>query len=125
MTKNKINRILIVSNGHGEDMIGGRLAKAFQDHQPSAKITVFPLVGDGSHYKNIENIRITNIKKDLPSGGFLRSITAIYQDLGSGLISHINKQVKLIKEERQTHDLVIMGDIFALLQDQENHLKQL
>ena len=42
-------RLLLVSNGHGEDLSGARLALALQ--QAGAEVKAVPLVGDGGAYR--------------------------------------------------------------------------
>ena len=41
-------RLLLVSNGHGEDLSGALLAQALQ--QQGAEVAALPLVGDGTPY---------------------------------------------------------------------------
>ena len=45
-------QLLLLSNGHGEDLSGARLGQALQ--QQGASVQAVPLVGDGAPYKQAQ-----------------------------------------------------------------------
>ena len=60
-----MSRILLLSNGHGEDLSGSLLAKYFV--KKGDLVDALPIVGDGENYKK-ENIRIIGKTKNLELG---------------------------------------------------------
>ena len=57
-----MSRILLLSNGHGEDLSGSLLAKYFV--KKGDLVDALPIVGDGENYKKV-NIRIIGKTKNL------------------------------------------------------------
>ena len=45
-------QLLLLSNGHGEDLSGARLGQALQ--QQGAQVRAVPLVGDGAPYRQAD-----------------------------------------------------------------------
>ena len=108
--------VIIISNGHGEDIIACNIAKALQDRDASVTLSAYPLVGEGHSYTAL-NIPVKTSNTTFPSGGFIRSVKDIYRDLSQGLLAHIKYQRSCIKKAAKTADLVIaIGDIFCLWQ---------
>ena len=109
-----INKIVIISNGHGEDSIAVNLVKAIQKQVPKSNITVIPLVGSGEAYTQVG--LVAAIKNPIfPSAGFIRTVPDALKDINSGLISHTIKQRKLIKKLAKNADICIgVGDVFCL-----------
>ena len=96
-----MTRLLVVSNGHGEDQIACQVIQAFTRHNPATEVIGFPLVGAGHAY--IHN-GISTLKKPnptFPSGGFIRNIPTLIKDLRAGLLSHVFRQKRhLLKRGR-------------------------
>ena len=44
------DRLLVLSNGHGEDLIARRLLEALGRRRPELALTVLPLVGAGEGF---------------------------------------------------------------------------
>ena len=61
-----MSRILLLSNGHGEDLSGSLLAKYFV--KKGDLVDALPIVGDGENYKKV-NIRIIGKTKKFRTGG--------------------------------------------------------
>ena len=59
-------KILLLSNGHGEDLSGSLIAKKLVESGYS--VDALPIVGKGIHYKK-ENIRIIGKTKEFSTGG--------------------------------------------------------
>ncbi|NLA57850.1 MAG: hypothetical protein GX855_02960, partial [Firmicutes bacterium] len=43
----KVGPILLISNGHGEDLLAGVLAQALKRQRPDLELWAFPVVGEG------------------------------------------------------------------------------
>lgn len=110
----KAPRVLIVSNGHGEDSLGVLFAKALED-QNSCQVDAFPLVGLGQAYERA-GIPVVGVQKGMPSGGFMRQgIGPLVQDLRAGLLPLTRAQMTWLKQMGPSYDWgVAMGDIFPL-----------
>lgn len=107
-------RLLWVSNGHGEDVIGAMLVKTFQRQRPDFTHTVLPLVGLGTPYKALPGVELLGPTMKLPSGGFSgRSPRFLWQDIKAGILSLNRKQRKTLSGQRQD-TMVVVGDIYAL-----------
>ncbi len=107
-------RLLWVSNGHGEDVIGARLVKTFQSLKPEFSHTILPLVGLGGPYRGLPGVELLDPTRQLPSGGFSgRSPRFLWQDLKAGLLGLTREQRKTLSGQRQDA-MVVVGDIFAL-----------
>lgn len=107
--------VLIISNGHGKDLMGSVLARELQRVCPKAQVSAFPVVGWGNHYRN-SGIPVVGVQKAMPSGGWIRqSLAAFWQDVQAGLLILTWRQIRALKSLRFTTDLVIpLGDIYPL-----------
>lgn len=61
--------LLFLSNGHGEDVIGGRVLDAIRAARPELSVEAWPMVGEGAAYvaRGVPTIGARNL---LPSAGF-------------------------------------------------------
>lgn len=111
----KKNKLLIISNGHGEDLVGSLLIKNLQLLNPQIQIEVLPLVGDGKYYET--TIKILGPRKLLPGGGFsLRNLRHLFKDIQSGYLNQLVQTVKTLRKNKKQYDLVIaIGDIIPVL----------
>lgn len=110
----KSKKILIISNGHGEDSIAVTLIKEIKKSKIACDILPMALVGNGSAYKEVD-LQPLLINKPMPSGGFIRSFSALCKDIFAGLIGQILKQKQCIKKHGKDVDICIaVGDIFCL-----------
>lgn len=106
-------RVLFLSNGHGEDLIGSRLALKLKAVAPGLAVRAFPLVGDGSTYR-AAGIGVAGPARQLPSGGLtMHSPSNLLADLRAGLLSNLAAQLRQLRQE-QPAALVVVGDIWAL-----------
>lgn len=107
-------KLLIVSNGYGEDSIATKLILECQKQDPSLTVYPAPLVGRGKAYEQIGLNPVCKSKVP-PSGGFLRRWKDWAADLTSGSIGTQKANRKTIKELSKTVDLTIaVGDVFCL-----------
>jgi uncharacterized protein (TIGR03492 family) len=122
------SRLLVLSNGHGEDLIALRLIEALQRrHQarPAAAgeplvVAVLPLVGEGSAFAAAERqglLQRVGPRLTLPSGGFSnQSLAGLLADLGAGLGSLSWGQARLVRRWGRRGDPVLaVGDLLPLL----------
>jgi len=109
--------IIFLSNGYGEDKIAVAIIEKLLKDMPDLKIKALPLVGEGNFYSERE-IKVILSSKVLPSGGFaLRGgFFPFLKDIKLGWLGIIKNQIKALKRERKSIDLVIsVGDIWPLI----------
>ena len=109
-------RMVVASNGYGEDSMGVLLARKLKERFPSASVSAFPIVGRGEHYLQ-EGIAIDSVPSDSPSGGVIKYRFAdLWRDLRSGLLRSIARQMgawKLLRGRIRTP--LCVGDVYLLL----------
>ena len=112
-----INRLLVLSNGHGEDLIARRILEPLQRLEPSLAIAVLPLVGQGSSYRQLEGISAIGPRLTLPSGGFSnQSAGGLAQDLKAGLLGNTWKQWQSLQQwSHQGGRILAVGDLLPLV----------
>lgn len=107
-------RVLIVSNGHGEDAIGAALARAIETLQPGAHISAYPLVGRGTAYEGVV-AGIDGPRRALPADGLtLHSPANLVADLRAGWIGMTVRQGSDLFR-CDTDALLVVGDLYAQL----------
>lgn len=114
------SRLLVLSNGHGEDRIALRVIRALQERRPSLAIAVLPLVGEGDCYATAEAqglLRRIGPRQWLPSGGFSnQSLRGLLADLAAGLPLLSWRQGQLVRRWGQGGDPILaVGDLLPLL----------
>lgn len=103
-------RVLVVSNGHGEDQIACRLIAEMHD----CDVLVLPLVGMGAAYTALGYTPLIT-HPAMPSGGFVRSLRTMCNDLSAGLLGRLRQARRLIKTHAPQTDIVLaVGDVFCL-----------
>jgi uncharacterized protein (TIGR03492 family) len=113
-------RLLVLSNGHGEDLIALRVVQSLLQHHPELEIAVLPLVGEGSAYGPLEQagaLRRIGPRRSLPSGGFSnQSLRGLMADLGAGVLGLSWRQWRLVRRWGRAGDPVLaVGDLLPLL----------
>jgi uncharacterized protein (TIGR03492 family) len=112
--------LLVISNGHGEDIIGANILKELLSTNGSASnqidIKVLPVVGKGQAYMALP-VNLAGPARVLPSGGFMRnSLQNLWHDLKAGLLGLTLSQIRYLRKLRDKVDLVlVVGDILVLL----------
>ncbi|MCS7235256.1 MAG: lipid-A-disaccharide synthase-related protein [Armatimonadota bacterium] len=107
-------RVLLVSNGYGEDLMGAVLGRALRDR--GAEVAAYPLVGTGHAYA-AEAIPTLDPRRTLPTAGFgfRTGVRAAWQDLRAGWLSLTVAQRRTLRAQRGRCDLVVaVGDVFCL-----------
>jgi tetraacyldisaccharide 4'-kinase len=109
-------RLVVASNGYGEDAVGVLLAKKLRAAFPEAEVMAFPLVGRGAPYK-IQDFPVVSTPSVTPSGGVLKyRLRDLWGDLRAGLFGHIRDQQgdwRAVAHEVRTP--LCVGDVYLLL----------
>ena len=90
-------RLLYISNGHGEDNHSSHIIRTLRAIRPDLDIAALPIVGEGNAYHNID-IPIVGPTYTLPSGGFTyMNRLRLIDDIRAGLLTMTWKQYKAMK----------------------------
>jgi uncharacterized protein (TIGR03492 family) len=116
------SRLLILSNGHGEDIIAMRVLQELQQQPNSPEIFALPLVGEGNAYKKL-NIPLIGSVQTMPSGGFIyMDGKQLMRDVQGGLLQLTINQIKAVRNWVKSEQLagnhpsiLAVGDIVPLL----------
>ena len=110
--------LLIICNGHGEDLIALEIIKRLISFERFRKIEVLPLVGDGYIFDSINSEVLVKIGNqiNLPSGGFSnQSIKGLLKDLKAGLLVNLIRNWFLIRKKSKTnYRIIAIGDLLPL-----------
>jgi uncharacterized protein (TIGR03492 family) len=115
--------LLCLSNGHGEDGIGVKIAQQLQQcsrstpaTQASIRVSALPIVGVGRAYAQAQ-IPLLQPGQVLPSGGFIyMDNKALWQDLRGGLLPLAWQQLQLSRAwAARGGKILAVGDIVPLL----------
>ncbi len=108
-----MKKMLILPNGHGEDMVAAELIKRLIG---KADVSVFPMVDEGKAFSSLD-VKVLGPRKNLPGGGFsLRNLSYLAKDLLSGLAGSTIEQIKLLRSYKGQFDLVVgIGDIIPII----------
>ena len=114
------SRLLVLSNGHGEDLIALRVLQALHQRRPELQIAVLPLVGEGGAFAAAEAagvLRRIGPRRPLPSGGFSnQSLRGLLADLWAGVLALSWRQWRLVRRWGSSGDPVLaVGDLLPLL----------
>jgi uncharacterized protein (TIGR03492 family) len=109
-------KLLILSNGHGEDLIATRIIERLLQDIAELEITALPIVGQGYAYRHL-NLPLAGRVQQMPSGGFIyQGGQPLWQDLRDGLISLTLEQISLVRQwGKKGGKILAVGDIVPLL----------
>ena len=108
-------KILVISNGHGEDVIAASIVEALTQLSNLSQVAALPLVGEGYAYQRL-SIPIVGTVKTMPSGGFNQDIRQLWRDINSGLLGLSYHQYQTIKQWGKSGGKILaVGDILPLL----------
>jgi uncharacterized protein (TIGR03492 family) len=108
-------KLLVLSNGHGEDIIAVRIIEQLQNITNQLELTALPIVGQGYAYNKL-NIPLAGRVQQMPSGGFIyQGGSPLWQDLRGGLIQLTLEQLQLVRRwGSQGGSILAVGDIVPL-----------
>lgn len=102
-------RILVISNGHGEDSIGAEIVRRFP---PGASVDAYPMVGDGSAYDGL--CPIVGPRNFIPSQGSRVPRGTIWRDLWP-ILKSIPCTLRFLRDARQKYrKVLLLGDLSGL-----------
>ncbi|WP_117396239.1 hypothetical protein [Maritalea myrionectae] len=102
-------RVLIITNGMGEDAMGAALAKALAPH---CEVEALPTVGEGLAYEGI--CPLMGPRGHLASEGH-RKQGSLIKDFKNGLALTAYKHVRYMRQQRGRWDkIVVLGDMVGL-----------
>lgn len=109
-------KLLVISNGHGEDLIAVKIINQLRQLNPQILIACLSMVGEGFAYAK-ENIPFIAPVKKMPSGGFIyMDSQQLWQDVRHGLIGLTLTQFKAVKLWAKNGGYILaVGDILPLL----------
>jgi len=108
-----LSKILILSNGHGEDLSGSLIAKQLVNFGYS--VNALPIVGKGNHYEK-EKIKIIGKTKEFRTGGIgYNSLIGRVNEIFGGEIFYLLKRLYLTYKIRKKYDyFFVVGDIVPI-----------
>ena len=110
--------LLIICNGHGEDVIALELIKRFLIHKKFKTIEVLPLVGDGYIFDSVKDRKFKKIGflKVLPSGGFSnQNLFRFIADLKAGMLNDVFKNWQISRSKaKDKYKILAIGDFLPL-----------
>ena len=115
-------RLLVLSNGHGEDAIALRIVRQLLELPNPPAISALPIVGEGLLYQQ-QGIPVIGSVRTMPSGGFIyMDGKQLMGDVRGGLLQLTLSQIKAIRRWVQSSPLgsprpaiLAVGDIVPLL----------
>ncbi|RCJ21922.1 hypothetical protein A6770_04625 [Nostoc minutum NIES-26] len=115
-------QLLVLSNGHGEDIIAVRILQELQQQLNPPDIFALPLVGEGHAYQQLHIPCIGSVRT-MPSGGFIyMDGRELIRDVRGGLLQLTFSQIKAIrrwvssqKRLGNKRAILAVGDIVPLL----------
>ena len=112
----KVHSILMLSNGHGEDIIGSNILDNLFSKEENLYVSVLPIVGMGDAYKNLP-VKMLGPTKNLPTGGFMRqSIKNFVTDVKGGILGLTYRQIQTLRKVSESVDTVIcVGDLLLVI----------
>ena len=106
-------RLLIISNGHGEDVSGALLGIELK--RIGHEVEAFPFVGKGNAYQNV-GIQIHGFRQEFSTGGIgYTSLLGRFTELIQGQIFYLFRSLLLFLNMASSYDLlIVVGDVVPL-----------
>jgi uncharacterized protein (TIGR03492 family) len=106
-----VKRLLVISNGHGEDSIGTAIVRRLP---PSIRASAYPTLGSGAAYAEV--CEIVGPRAQLASAGSRVSAGTFGKDLRGGLLGTIPPGIAFARTVRRDYDQVLVaGDFIGVL----------
>jgi uncharacterized protein (TIGR03492 family) len=115
-------QLLVLSNGHGEDVIAVRILQELQQLSSPPDIFALPIVGEGRAYQKL-NVPCIGMVRSMPSGGFIyMDSRQLMRDVRGGLVQLTWNQIQAIRgwvgsqtKLGNKKAILAVGDIVPLL----------
>ncbi|UKO96768.1 lipid-A-disaccharide synthase-related protein [Nostoc sp. UHCC 0870] len=115
-------QLLVLSNGHGEDVIAVRILQELLQQSNPPDIFALPLVGEGRAYQQLD-IPLIGSVRTMPSGGFIyMDGRQLARDVKGGLVQLTWSQIQAVrrwvrsqKKLGNKNAILAVGDIVPLL----------
>ncbi|MEA5564631.1 lipid-A-disaccharide synthase-related protein [Anabaena sp. UHCC 0399] len=115
-------QLLVLSNGHGEDVIAVRILQELLQQSNPPDIFALPLVGEGRAYQQLD-IPLIGSVRTMPSGGFIyMDGRQLARDVKGGLVqltwSQIQAMRRWVRSQKKLGNknaILAVGDIVPLL----------
>ena len=109
-------RLVVASNGYGEDAIGVLLTERLRARFPAAEVLAFPLVGRGDAYR-AAGFPVRSAPSVTPSGGVVKyRLRDLWGDIRAGLLRHVRNQLRSWDALRPlVRTPLCVGDVYLLL----------
>jgi uncharacterized protein (TIGR03492 family) len=107
-------RLLLLSNGHGEDLSGSLIGQELQ--QLGLEVVALPLVGHGSAYRQA-GLPVLGHTREFSTGGLgYTSLGGRLTELVQGQVTYLLSQLLLFfREARHCAAVVVVGDVIPVL----------
>jgi uncharacterized protein (TIGR03492 family) len=106
----KPQKLLVISNGHGEDSIGAAIVRRLPS---SLSAEAYPTLGDGHAYDGV--CPIVGPRAQLPSEGWRNIRNSIARDITGGGIATVWPGLRFIRSTRGRYDrVVVIGDMIGV-----------
>lgn len=104
-------RVLIISNGHGEDSIAAEIVRRLP---PALEIAAFPAIGAGRAYEGV--CPVVGPRAYLASEGWRNVKGSLLRDIGTGGLTSIPPAVAFLSQARTRYDrFVVVGDMVGII----------
>ena len=109
-----MSRILLISNGHGEDLSGSLLGRQLRQRQQS--VEAFPLVGAGEAYRQAD-LKVIGRTRNFSTGGLgYTSLRGRLTELWQGQVQYLFSRILTLIRHRRDYGLVVaVGDLVPVL----------
>lgn len=105
-----MKRVLVISNGIGEDSIGAEIIRRFPE---TLRADAYPTLGDGRRYSYV--CSIVGPRAELPSQGSRVDRGTLIKDVAGGLLGTILPALKFLRSVRRTYDeVLVIGDFVGV-----------
>jgi len=107
-------RLLLVSNGHGEDLSGALLGRSLQEL--GHRVEALPLVGKGNAYRDLDLPLILRTREFSTGGLGYTSLRGRLTELMQGQVAHLLGGVLRLLRVAHRYDLVVViGDVIPVM----------
>jgi uncharacterized protein (TIGR03492 family) len=105
-----VRRLLVISNGIGEDSVGAEIVRRLPRNLPA---DAYPMLGDGQAYRTA--CPVVGPRAHLPSEGSRIDRGTIGKDIAGGLLGTIQPALKFLREAKATYDgFLVIGDFIGV-----------